>query len=317
MNIDKLSFNNPNANLMIIKNTFINNKTIFIDSKLKNKIFLPTMYKNWNNEQNTHVKFKVINNIKINKKNKNILFLFDTWGCSSYYHLLIDHIIPLKITLNIIKNKLDIDNYDINYYEISNNYYNNELKNKQDIFKYFFGKNYLNNIKGEFDYIIYGYLFTYRPYIKFDLNIYPNYKIKLNEIRNIYLNKKNKKDIKSIIICKRHNRCNNIFINKLYIYLKNYYNIRFIDFSDYSIDEQISICNESNIMIGYEGAAFANMIFLNKNSIIIIFIKKEDYDHIYFQYYLAIYLDHKIFIYVDDGNILKKCDLNDIKNICN
>jgi len=37
------------------------------------------------------------------------LYIFDTWGIPSYYHLLIDHIIPLWITKNMIETKLNID----------------------------------------------------------------------------------------------------------------------------------------------------------------------------------------------------------------
>ena len=41
--------------------------------------------------------------------NNDIVYIFDTWGLSSYYHLLIDHIIPMWITKNIIEEKLNLD----------------------------------------------------------------------------------------------------------------------------------------------------------------------------------------------------------------
>jgi len=117
--IEKLTLEKPSANIMIIKNARINNNNIYYNSN--DPIFLPTMYQSWTVPQRAHINFiedKSINDIRSN----NILYIFDTWGISSYYHLLIDHIIPLWITTKIIEQKLDINSQTkISYYRVSNN----------------------------------------------------------------------------------------------------------------------------------------------------------------------------------------------------
>lgn len=53
-NIIKYSLNDPNANIMIIENGYINNNVISINEDMKNKVFLPTMYQSWTEPQKSH-----------------------------------------------------------------------------------------------------------------------------------------------------------------------------------------------------------------------------------------------------------------------
>ena len=56
-NIIKYSLNDPNADIMIIENGYINNNVISINEDMKNKVFLPTMYQSWTLPQKSHITF--------------------------------------------------------------------------------------------------------------------------------------------------------------------------------------------------------------------------------------------------------------------
>jgi hypothetical protein len=294
--IIKYSLDEPNVNIMIIKNSNITNNTITISNDIKTHIFLPLMYKSWTLPQSSHINFKIDEHITRDINNNNILYIFDTWGISSYYHLLIDHIIPLWITKNMIENIL-LENNEIigetSYLRISDNNYPHELSTCKDIFKFFLNNNYTDNITGEFKYIIYGYCYSYRPYHGANtITYYPKYQTMLDK----FINKFRQKSIilekdKYIIIPDRQTRNYN-GIQDIYYLLKKKYNVKKIDFGKYSIEEQIKLCASAWAIIGCEGAAFANQIFMNNGSLVIILCDTCNLDHIYFQSSLAKYMNH-------------------------
>ena len=84
--IIKYNLTDPNADIMILENTYINNNIININNECYSKIFLPTMYESWTYKQIPHVKFNIEQNYNIDIQNNDILYIFDTWGISSYYH---------------------------------------------------------------------------------------------------------------------------------------------------------------------------------------------------------------------------------------
>ena len=322
--IIKYNLTDPNADIMILKNTYINNNIININNESYSKIFLPTMYKSWTYKQTPHINFNIKQNDNIDIENNDILYIFDTWGISSYYHLLIDHIIPLWITKNYIeelflKKNLKIDNS--YYYRVSNNNYNKELSTSNEIFKYFLKNNYKENINGKFKYIIYGYCFNHRPYQgpNYKISYYDNYQFLLDKFicefkKESTLHKKEK----YIIIPERSTRTNNIIIEDIYNSLNKIYNVLKIDFSKYSISEQIEICSSSWAMIGCEGVAFANQIFMKKGSQIIVLCNEKDIDHIPFQSTIAKYMNHYFHTITFSNNITKNYNIIEkILNILN
>jgi hypothetical protein len=101
--IIKYTVNDPHANLMIIENAFIENNTVTLDEGVVGDIFLPNMYQPWFQDQPPHhIKFKTENTPEIDVSN-DVLYVFDSWGWSSYYHLLIEHVIPMWITKNYME----------------------------------------------------------------------------------------------------------------------------------------------------------------------------------------------------------------------
>jgi Glycosyltransferase 61 len=295
------TLNEPDNSIMIIENGIIDNNNIYVDNT--DKIFLPTMYKGWGSLQKSHINFITSNNEKI-INNNNVLYIFDTWGMSSYYHLLIDHIIPLWVTKKLMeeyffKNKIKIDNSD--FLRISNNDYNKELSISKDIFKYFIGKDFTENIKGEYKYIIYGYCYNYKPLniidydyinqrIYYDIEYYPKYKYMLDLFISQYTPLSYISE-KYIIIAERLNRTYE-HMDKIYNDLNKLYNVKMIDFSKYTVEEQIKLCMPAWAMIGCEGAAFANMIFMKENSLI---ISLDNSDKIFFKQ-LSNYMDHRYYV---------------------
>lgn len=308
--IEKLTLENPTANIMIIKNACINNNIIYYNNNNKPN-FLPTMYQSWTEPQREHISFiedKSINDISSN----NILYIFDTWGISSYYHLLIDHVIPLWITTKIIEEKLDMD---INlqtkksYYRVSNNNYTTSLSNSNDIFKLILNENWVDNINGNFKYIIYGYAFTYRSLRgPNDLTYYENYEKFINIFHNNFYYNLIKQE-KYIIIAKRITR-NNSIIDNIFTKINSLFNIKYIDFSEYSINEQQKLCASAYALIGMEGAAFSNQVFMPKKSCLIC-ISPGDNNSYLFHSTLSKYLKNSFYNF----SINKNTNDNIIDNI--
>jgi len=297
----------PNTTIMVIENGTINNNKIYINDSCIDKIFLPTMYISLTRPQECHIDFEIKEYNEV--KNNNVLYIFDTWGTSSYYHLLLDHIIPLWITTQIIGEKLQINNTsEIQYLRISNNKYTNELKSINNIFKYFMNKNFEENIVGEYKYIIYGYCYNYRPFNMCDNRYFPKYKYWIDTFINKF--KKQSSEETYILIPERLTRTYE-YIDKIYNELKIHFNVKKVDFANITIDEQIQLCASAWAMIGCEGAAFANQIFMKEKSLII-------YLHTEFPYFhtpLSNYMEHEYHILY--YNILSYDMLfKNILNIC-
>tara|TARA_B100001093_G_C26854013_1_gene1026517 strand:- start:907 stop:1914 length:1008 start_codon:yes stop_codon:yes gene_type:complete len=321
--IFKYSLKEPNADIMIFKNSIINNNVITINTELKlEEYFLPTMYQSWTSRQSSYINFNIEQNYNIDIQNNDILYIFDTWGISSYYHLLIDHIIPLWITKNCIENYFAKKEESLGkpfYYRISNNNYNRELSTTKDIFKYFFNDIYSDTITGNFKYIVYGYCYTYRPYHgpNYIYKYYPNYQTIFDKFICKYKHETNLSEKDKYILIPERSTRNYDGIEDIYISLSKIYNVKKIDFGKYSIDEQIKICASSWAIIGCEGAAFANQIFMNKGSLLIVLCHEKDIDHIPFQSSIAKYMDHKFFPIIINNIFNKNHILENILNITN
>jgi hypothetical protein len=305
--IIKYSLCDPDVNIMIIENAYIHNNVISIDPDMKKKIFLPTMYQSWTEKQVEHIKFNFEKTDDLTVKNS-ILYIFDTWGTSSYYHLLIDHIIPVWITKHhiekyLFEKNITIDNTE--YLRISNNNYTNQLSSSNDIFKYFLKDNYKESIFGKFKYIIYGYCFTYKPLHEAKVvKYFLNYQNVFNLFINQYTHDNVSQQTKYIIFPERQTR-NYSGIEDIYKILSKKYKVIKIDFGKYTIDEQIKLCSSAYAIIGCEGAAFSNQIFMKKGSLIISICEKSKKDANNFHSSLAQYMNHNFNeILFDSTNIL-------------
>lgn len=300
--IIKYSLKEPNANIMIFKNSIIHNNVITINTELKSEQqILPTMYQSWTNNQISHVKFNIDKNINIDMQNNDILYIFDTWGISSYYHLLIDHIIPLWITKKNIE-RFFSEKKEIlgkaSFYRVSNNNFSKELSSNKEIFKHFLKDTYTDTISGKFKYIVYGYCYTYRPYHgpNFVHRYYPNYQLVIDKFINEFKQESNISKENGYIIIPERNTRNYDGIQDIYNSLSKSYNVKKIDFGKFSISDQIKLCASAWAIIGCEGAAFANQIFMNKGALLITIINKQNSEPgggIEFQSSIAEYMNHK------------------------
>ena len=312
-NIIKYSLNDPNADIMIIENGYINNNVISINEDMKNKVFLPTMYQSWTLPQKSHITFKIENTDNM-VVNNDILYIFDMWGISSYYHLLIDHVIPLWMTKQYIENYLLEKNEHADnsqYLMISKNNYHSELSTCNDIFKHFLKQNYTEVVCGKYKYIIYGYAYTHRPFHGSNVIYYPNYQNTFNKFICEFNHGSLEKD-KYIIIPERHGQYRNYGgIEELYRCLCNEYNVKKIDFGKYSIDEQIKLCSSAYAMIGSDGAAFANQIFMKKGSLVISICQSDRKNDVYFQSSLSKYMNHE-FNYILYNHTTRIIDVNNL-----
>lgn len=101
------------------------------------------------------------------------------------------------------------------------------------------------------------------------------------------------KQEKYIILTKRDNR-NMMNISNVYARLCNEgYNVKLIDFSNHTIQDQIEICTNAYAMIGSEGAAFTNQIFMQSGSLLISIA--YDLSRNNFHTSLAQYLNHDFY----------------------
>jgi hypothetical protein len=263
-------FSEPEAEIHVYSNALILNKRLYLPRSLRSKRKLPTMYKGWFSRQATHLKYKYFflgkNNSPLIKKT---LLIFDTWGTSSYYHLLIDHIIPLWITREWAKDNFTCSSQDFEYFRISQNNYPREINAFNEIFSHFFDKPFLEEVQGKYEQVIYGYLYSYRPYHgpENELHGYLNYSEYLNKFRNTFLSSSKSRSRNLILVPKRLDRDFKFVQDFVDRHAKDF-NFQFVDFSKMSIQEQIRICNSARIMFGSEGAAFANIVFMPEKSLI-------------------------------------------------
>ena len=309
--VTKLSIEEPTDNIMIIENGYIHDSTISINLDIDKKdLFLPQMYVSWENKKNSHVKFITENTDNITVKDE-ILYIFDTWGTSSYYHLLIDHIIPLWITKKFVEENFLNNNTIINsskYLRISNYGWSNELTGCNDIFKHFFNDNFNQNISGKYKYIVYGYFFNYRPYNGETLiKYYPKYETFFNKFIEKYsINSEVEFDDKYIIIPDRQTRVYHEMYN-IFNNLSEKYKVKMIDLGKYSISEQIKIMSHAYAIVGCEGAAFSNQIFMKKGSLLISLCHEKEIHRNKFHSSLAQYMNHYFnsIAYSDDSKCIK------------
>ena len=319
--ITKLNILDPDSKLMIIENGTINGNTISINPEFENDIFLPSMYKSWTYPQAQHIQFKFENTDQIPSQN-NILFIFDTWGCSSYYHLLIDHIIPVWITKQVVKQYLlerpqvEVDGLSEDYLRISKNSYNNELQNTNDIFMHFLGKHFTEQINCKFKYIVYGYCNTYRPFHGGEIKYYPNYQKMIDSFLLEFVRKpeQTQSTDQYILLMKRDCR-NFIDLDDDFLKLMQIYNVKMVDFSKYSIQEQIELCSNAYAMIGCEGAAFSNQLFLKPHSLLISICQDPTRNN--FHTALTQYLNHDFHSIVVCDSYSQTAVINHIIHIIN
>jgi len=292
-NITKYQLTDPDVNIMMIENAYINHNIISLNDDCSGNVFLPTMYVSWTAAQPSHITFKKENTDNIPVTN-DILYIFDTWGTSSYYHLFIDHIIPVWVTQHFIQKCISEKNVTVDkshFLRISNNNYHNELSTTNDIFKYVMKSNFLRTIRGKFRYIIYGYCYTYRPYHKYGIiNYFPKYQTILDIFVSEFRHAETDSD-QYIIIPERTTRNYNE-IDKIYSSLNKKYKVMKVNFGDYSIDKQIQLCSSAFAIIGCEGASFSNQIFMKKRSLVVTLCPGNEMDRNNFHSTLAQYMNH-------------------------
>jgi|688.fasta_scaffold287902_2 hypothetical protein len=268
--LKKYFFTEPSAEIHCYSNAVVKNNKLYVPRNLKTPVNLPSMYESWISKKSRHLKRKKLSRItkKVPYFDKSLL-VFDTWGTSSYYHLLIDHIIPVWITREWFKNELNVVNQDFEYFRISDNHYPTEISSANEIFEFFLGKKYTEQVCGHFENLIYGYLFSYRPYHgpNYEKRVYPEYQSYLVKFRANFTQAFEPNVSPSILVPTRKDRDFD-FVSDFVIRHKETFNFQFVDFSEMSIQEQIRVCNSAAVMFGSEGAAFANQVFMRDKSLV-------------------------------------------------
>jgi len=286
----------PQVNLMVFENIVNHKNRLQIPSDLINKKFLPTMYQSWTNPQTEHLQFEPLDILYTHDVPSEVLFIFDTWGCSSYYHLLIDHLIPLWITRSIVGQWLGFDpeKSSCQYLRISNNNTTTELPNIDEIFNHIFGRGFSAVISGSFKYVVYGYCYSYRPFHSLTQKTpyFDNYKYYLDNFVNTFSLARGGPF--EVLFPVRSVR-NNPFVNFFYDRYKQEFNFRRVDLGKITFKEQIQICGSASCMFGSEGAAFANQVFMPKGSLIICINHIPIFG---FQSTIADYMEHDFHGYV-------------------
>jgi hypothetical protein len=291
--ISKIELANPDAKLMLIQHGYIQNNTLLLNKE--KLLFLPTMYCGWRKAQRPQVRFASLPSsaVECESFDDDILFLFDTWGTSSYYHLLVDHILPLWITTQVVYKYLEERNITVgkaHFVRVSKNNYNNELGETQSIFSHFLKTGFSESTPAlrKYKYIVYGYCYTYRPFKGQAVEYFANYQPFIDRFCETF--KTNELSTPYILLCQRQTR-NYVDVPGLETYLLSQgYAVKRVDFSQHSIEEQIELCAHADIMIGSEGAAFANQLFLARGSLIVSIA--EDPTRNYFHSSLSQYLKH-------------------------
>ncbi len=209
---------------------------------------------------------------------KPALMVFDTWGTSSYYHLLIDHIIPLWMTRKHLQMTQGIlgDEKSIDYYRISTNEYPTDLGSAQQIFSHFMGQEFHEKVAGKYQDIVCGFFYNLRPYhgphkpaIRYDyyaalLRLFRQEFCKLQPTRN-----------GPILVPVRETRTSS-FVDAFVQKHSETFNFQQVDLGAMSIEQQIEICGRSAGIFGAEGAAFANQVFLPDDSIVVPVAKEPE-----------------------------------------
>jgi hypothetical protein len=294
MSIQYLTNTDPDAKVAIIKNGIINNGVIYLSKNTS--VELPTLYTPWcipDTNKRAIMRFERNPLQLIRHTNKaDVLYVFDTWGTTSYYHLLIDTIIPLWITKQSFDTHTKLNNYTCRYFRFSNNGFQDDLPAIHEIFKYFFGTKFEDNESGSYSHIVYGYFYTHRPYNRYEFQHSPVYQTELNDfIKTFRLTS----DERYILVAKRTTR-NYSGMDEVVKLLGEKHPVKYIDFSTLSIRQQIETCAGAYVLIGMEGAAFANQIFLQDHSTLIaLWNDNSRYSHLRFHSDLARYAGNVFF----------------------
>jgi hypothetical protein len=294
MSVQYLTNIDPDAKVAIIRDGIVNNGVIYLSKNLS--VDIPTLYIPWaipENNKRTVIRFEK-NPLPMIKHsyNADVLYIFDTWGTSSYYHLLIDIIIPLWITKQSFDRHLGLRDYSCRYFRFSNNGFQNDLSTIHEIFQYFFGKRFKDYESGTYSHIVYGYFYTHRPYNRYEFQHSLVYQTELNDFIKTFRLTSNER---YILVAKRTTR-NYTGMDELVNLLSEIYPVKYIDFSTLSIRQQIETCAGAHVLLGMEGAAFANQIFLQDHSTLIaLWQDKSRYSHLRFHSDLAKYAGHAFF----------------------
>jgi hypothetical protein len=294
MSVQYLTNTDPDANVAIIRDGIVNNRTVY----LPKNVFVdrPTLYTPWaisENFRNNEMRFEKNPVPMIKRSHKaDVLYIFDTWGTSSYYHLLIDIIIPLWITKKAFDKYSNLGNYSCRYFRFSNNGFQGDLSTIHEIFQYFFGKRFEDYESGSYSHIVYGYFYTHRPYNRYEFQHSHVYQTELNDFIQTFRSTSNER---YILVAKRTTR-NYSGMDEVVNLLGEKHPVKYIDFSTLSIRQQIEMCAGAYVLIGMEGAAFANQIFLQDHSTLIaLWNDNSRYSHLRFHSDLARYAGHVFF----------------------
>jgi hypothetical protein len=299
MSVQYLTSTDLYAKVVVIKNGRINNGVIYLSKNTS--VELPTLFTPWRIPEiieRTIMRFEKKPLQLIRHTNKaDVLYVFDTWGLTSYYHLLIDTIIPLWITKRSFDNHIGLDNYTSRYYRFSDNGFPHDLPTIYEIFQYFFGESFTNRELGSYSYIVYGYFYTHRPYQGPDYEFRHSqvYQAELNEFIKAFRLPSNER---YILVAKRTGVTRNYSeMDEVVDLLSRAYPVKYVDFFTLSIRQQIETCAGAYVLIGMEGAAFANQIFLQDRSTIIVLLNAIDDRHQYLRFHsdLAKYAGHAYF----------------------
>lgn len=269
-----LHLTDPSVDLMVFENATIRDNCLQIPPALAERTFMPTMYKSWTAPQVDYLEYDVVDSPLMDAPRGDVLFIFDTWGCSSYYHLLIDHLIPLWITKDIVADWLGFDpaTTDYQYLRISDNNYPKELPNTRDIFRHVFDKDFVASVTGSFKYIVYGYCYTYRPFHRIEESspYFASYQRYLDRfVENFSLASDLAGPFNPTILFPLRSVRSNPFVDFFYERYKNEFDFQRVDFGQMSFAEQITVCGSAWCMFGSEGASFANQVFMPRGGLVI------------------------------------------------
>lgn len=218
--------------------------------------------------------------------------VFGTWGTTSYYHLLIDLIIPLWITRRHLQETLGIldDEAAISYHRVSTHGFEGELSSANAIFEHFMGAPIEDTLEGRFEHLVYGFFYNHRPYHGpyRPTVMSADYRRRLAEFRTQFC-QFSASGRPEFLVPTRSDRLSP-FVDRFISKHGARFHFTEIDFGKLSVAEQISACGRADGIFGNEGAAFSNQVFLPSGSIVIPVA--EEPERFEFHEPLAAYMDH-------------------------
>ncbi len=283
----------PKVDVLCFRNSKIVDRRIQLNKGLVGRMTRPTMYQSWTESVVDHLTIEWVDSyVVLNERPTKSLLIFDTWGTSSYYHLLIDHILPVWITREWLKDRFGILSGDVDFFRISKNGYDSELGRAQEISVYFLGKEFLEEATGPYHEIVYGYFYNYRPYLgpRYPQLKYPSYQYWLAKFRKQFIMPEESCSNGTILVPLRDTR-NFEWVDR---FVQKYsHRIKFtaVDFGGLNIAEQVRLAGSASGIFGCEGAAFANMIFMASNSKVVPVA--QDPNRLLFHSTLANYIPHQ------------------------